>query len=118
MFLLLVKLLANTTPDLIEAASNTEDEPEIEAPAVYTPLPTIDAVLISVQVTPRRAQIQVDGKLAESNPIQIERGKEPVELLVWDEGYIPRRVRVVPSENREITLRLRKDTTAGARDQK
>lgn len=115
----LVKSLKMTAPDIVAAAMDIDIEKLLQGePEAYRPpRGIVDGVLITLEVTPRDARIYLDGKAVQSNPVRVERSKAALEFLVWDVGYTPYKVKVTPSDDKTVAVRLTR-AAAGARDRR
>lgn len=76
-------------------------------PVVWKPVTTGDAVLVTVEATPRSARLLLDGAPVESNPIRVPRGGTHTVQAMAD-GYEPASAEVVADGPRTIKLKLKK----------
>jgi hypothetical protein len=76
------------------------------APVVYQPLAKDDAVLVTIQVSPRTARLMLDGEPLVSNPVRLPRGPKPHTLAATAEGYAPTVEEFSADATKTVHLRL------------
>jgi hypothetical protein len=74
----------------------------------YSALSKDDAVLITVQVTPRDARLTLDGEPAVSNPLRVLRSKSQHRIAATAQGYEAGQQEFTADGPRTIRLRLKK----------
>jgi hypothetical protein len=75
----------------------------------YSSLSKDDAVLVTVQVSPRDARLTLDGEPAVSNPLRVLRSKSKHRISATAEGYEPGQQEFTADAPRTIRLRLKKN---------
>lgn len=81
--------------------------PPAAKPVVWKALPADGAVLITVEVSPRTAQLLLDGEPMPSNPVRLPKGKTHTITGVAD-GYQAASVQVTPSGASTVKLKLKR----------
>jgi hypothetical protein len=76
------------------------------SPVVYQPLAKDDAVLVTVQVSPRAARLMLDGEPLVSNPVRLPRGPKPHSLAATAEGYAPTVEEFTADATKTVHLRM------------
>ena len=81
---------------------------EVEKPAgvKWTPVYTGDAVLVTVDVTPRNARLMLDGEPLPSNPVRVPRGSVTHKLTAVADGHEPSTEVFQADQARTVKLRL------------
>lgn len=77
-------------------------------PTQYRELPKDDAVLITVEVSPRSARLMLDGEPLPSNPVRVARGTQPHRLGALADGYAPGVEEFMADDHKTIKLRLKR----------
>lgn len=77
-------------------------------PVVWKPLPMDDAVLVTIEVHPRGAQLLLDGEPAPSNPLRLPRGTRSYKIAALAEGYEPATAEFTADAPKTVRLRLRR----------
>jgi hypothetical protein len=76
-------------------------------PVIWKPVTTGDAVLVTVEATPRSARLLLDGAPTQSNPIRVPRGGTHTVQAMAD-GFEPASAEVVADGAKTIRLKLKK----------
>lgn len=76
-------------------------------PVVWKALPTDDAVLVTIQVSPRGARLLLDGEPLPSNPVRLPRGGEH-SLTATADGHEPAAETFTADGARTVKLTLRR----------
>ncbi len=76
------------------------------APVKWTPVYTGDAVLVTVDVSPRDARLMLDGEPLPSNPVRVPRASVSHKLTAVADGHEPAAEMFVADQPRTIKLRL------------
>jgi hypothetical protein len=97
---LMKKVLGTAGPSPVEQAAKVIS---------YSALSKDDAVLVTVQVSPRDARLMLDGEPILSNPLRLLRSKAPHTVSVSAPGYRPATKEVVPDGHKTLRFALEKD---------
>jgi PEGA domain len=76
------------------------------AGVIYRPLAEDDAVLVSIQASPREARLMLDGEPLPSNPVRLPRGPKPHKLAATADGFAPMVEEFTADEPKTVKLRL------------
>jgi hypothetical protein len=76
-------------------------------PVTWTAVTKGDAVLVTVEATPRHARLSIDGAALESNPIRLARGGTHIVQAVAD-GFEPASAQIVADGAKTVRLKLKK----------
>jgi hypothetical protein len=74
----------------------------------YAALSKDDAVLVTVQLSPRDARVMLDGEPTVSNPLRILRSKTPHKIAVSAPGYAGVMQEIVPDASKTVRFNLKK----------
>lgn len=89
-----------------EAALQAQQQQQQQQPTVYRALAQDDGVLVTVQVTPREAQLLLDGEPLVSNPVRLPRGTRAYKIAATADGFAPRIHEFTPDAPKTIKLKL------------
>lgn len=110
--LVVAVVLTWSSEDPAPAAAVAEPAPAPIPPAA----PAVEStVVIDIQVQPKvSAKISVGGKIIDERPpkVSLDKGDDPVEVLVSAPGYVESRLKIAPDRNRSVLVQLVKQAPA------